>query len=237
VKLPFVGMDEYDRHARLKPALVAFLPVTLTMLALAPEAITSWSGALAIVIQAGGSYLLAQIIGDIGKKKEPELFKKFGGRPTDRLLSHKTAPNKTTLVMRHAKLGTLMDKVKIPTAKAEEKDPAGAADVYAACVDFLRGKFRQNPAVFRENKSYGFRRNLWAIKNGGVIASTIGVVVVAAELYGLASVHQPINEALWFIGGLNLLMLVLWILFITPSWVMRAAQLYADRLLEALDAL
>ena len=73
MKLPFVGMDEYDRHARLKPALVAFLPVTLTVLALAPDAIAGWSGALALAIQAGGSYLLAQVIGDIGKKKEQEL--------------------------------------------------------------------------------------------------------------------------------------------------------------------
>jgi hypothetical protein len=62
--------------------------------------------------------------------------------------------------------------------------------VYAACVDFLRGKCRLNPAVFRENKGYGFRRNVWAIKKGGVVASTAGVVVVAAELYGAAAVCQ-----------------------------------------------
>src|SRR5262245_38143242 len=136
MKLPFLGMDDYDRHARMKPALVAFLPVTLTVLAHAPDAIVGWSGALAVVIQAGGSYLLAQVIGDIGKRKEPELFRKFGGRPTDRLLSHKTAPNRTILAMRHTKLAGLMDR-RLPTAAAEEKNPAAAADVYAACVDFL----------------------------------------------------------------------------------------------------
>jgi len=236
MKLPFVGMDDYDRHARLKPALVAYLPVTLTVLALAPDAIAGWSGALALAIQAGGSYLLAQVIGDIGKKKEQELFREFGGRPTDRLLSHKTAPNKTILAMRHAKLAGLLDR-KLPTAAAEEKNPAAAAEVYAACVEFLRGKCRGNAAVFRENKGYGFRRNLWGIKKAGIIASIVGVVVVAAELYGIAWAHQPINSAVWFIGGLNLLMLALWIFFITPSWVMRAARLYADCLMEALDAM
>lgn len=236
MKLPFIGMDQYDRHARLKPALVAFLPVTLTVLALAPDAIAGWGGAMALAIQAGGSYLLAQVIGDIGKKKEPELFGKFGGRPTDLLLSHKTAPNKTILAMRHAKLAGLMNR-KLPTAAAEEKNPAAAADVYAACVDFLRGKCRGDIAVFRENKGYGFRRNLWGIKKAGTFASVVGVVVVASELYGLASAHEAINNALWFIGGLNLLMIALWILFITPTWVMRGAQLYADRLMEALDAM
>jgi hypothetical protein len=78
MNLSFVGMDEYDRHARLRPALVAFLPITLTALAIAPELGVGWNGAMALAIQAGGSYLLAQVIGDIGKKKEPELFKKFG---------------------------------------------------------------------------------------------------------------------------------------------------------------
>lgn len=236
MKLPFLGMDAYDRHARLKPALVAFLPVTLTVLALAPDAITGWSGALALVIQAGGSYLLAQLSGDIGKKKEPELFRKFGGRPTDRLLSHKTAPNKTILAMRHAKLAALMDR-KLPTVAVEEKNQAAAADVYAACVDFLRAKCRGNDAVFRENKGYGFRRNLWGLKKAGIIASIVGVVVVGGQLYGLASAHEPINNVLWFVGGLNLLMLAVWILFVTPAWVMRAAELYADRLMEALDAM
>jgi hypothetical protein len=236
MNLRFVEMDEYDRHARLKPALVAFLPITLTVLAIAPDAGAGWSGAMALAIQAGGSYLLAQVIGDVGKKKEPELFKKFGGRPTDRLLSHKLAPNKTTLAMRHAKLAALMDR-KLPTVAAEEKNPAGAADVYAACVDFLRGKCRATPAVFRENKGYGFRRNLWGIKKAGIIGCVIGVTVVAAELYGRALAHEPINNTLWFMGGLNLLMLSLWLFFITPTWVMRAAQLYADRLMEALDAM
>jgi hypothetical protein len=236
MKLPIMRMDDYDRHARLKPALIVFLPVTLTILALAPDAIAGWSGALALAIQAGGSYLVAQVIGDIGKKKEPELFRKFGGRPTDLLLRHKTAPNKTILAMRHAKLAGLMNR-KLPTAAAEDKDPTAAADVYAACVDFLRGKCRGNAAVFRENKGYGFRRNLWGIKKAGIVASVVGVVVMAAELYGLASAHEPINNAIWFIGGLNLLMMALWIFSITPTWVMRAAQLYADRLMEALDAM
>jgi hypothetical protein len=236
MKLPFVGLDEYDRHARLKPALVAFLPVTLTAVALAPDTIVGWSGALALAVQAGGSYLLAQVIGDIGKAREPELFTEFGGRPTDRLLSHKGAPNKTILAVRHAKLARLMDR-KLPTSAAEEKNPASAADVYAACVNFLRGKCRENPAVFRENKGYGFRRNLWSIKKAGIIASVMGVVVVAAELYGLVSAHEPINSVLWFTGGLNLVMLALWIFFITPTWVMRAGQLYADRLMEALDSM
>jgi hypothetical protein len=235
MKVPF-GMDAYDRHARLKPALVAFLPVSLTVLALAPDAIAGWSGALALAVQAGGSYSLAQVIGDLGKKKEAELFRRFGGRPTERLLSHDTAPNKTMLAMRHAKLAALMDR-KLPTAASERRNPSAAADVYAACVDFLRGRCRENATIFRENKSYGFRRNLWAVKKAGIVTSVACVAVITAELYGLATAHQRINSVLWFVGCLNLLTLAFWICFITPAWVMRGAQLYADRLMEALDGM
>jgi hypothetical protein len=237
MKLPSFGMDRYDRRARLMPALFAVLPITLTVIALAPDAIKGWSGALAVAIQAGGSLVLAQIVGDIGKKKELGLYARFGGRPTDRLLSHKTAPNKTILAMRHAKLQGLMQKVKIPTAAAEEKNPAGAADVYAACVDVLRGKCRGNEAVFRENMQFGFRRNLWGVKKLGIIAALIGVLVVGAEVYGLASAHERVSPAFWLIGGLNLLILAAWIFFITPAWVIRAGNLYADRLIEVLDSM
>jgi hypothetical protein len=236
MNFPSLGMDRYDRRARLMPALFAVLPVTLTVLALAPNATKGWSGALAFAIQGGGSYLLAQIVGDIGKRKEPALFKKFGGRPTDLLLSHKTAPNKTALNMRHAKLEGLIEK-KMPTAAAEQKNPSAAADVYAACVDLLRGKCRGNEAVVRENMNYGFRRNLWGIKPFGIIASLIGIIVVGAEVYGRVSAHEPIPELFWFIGGVNVVILFCWVFFVTPTLIKRAAELYAGRLMEALDGM
>jgi hypothetical protein len=136
--LPDIGMDKYDFNARLRPALLLFLPATLTIIALAPDAFLGWSVALAAVVQAGGSFLLAQTIGDIGKKKERALFKRVGGRPTERLLSHKCAPNKVTLGQRHNKLKKLVTGVTIPSAAAEEKDPAGAFQVYEACTEKLR---------------------------------------------------------------------------------------------------
>ena len=63
------------------------------------------------------------------------------------------------------------------------------------------------------------------------------MAVIAAELYRRASAHQPVRNTLWVTGGMNLLMAAFWIFLIKPAWVMRAAQLYADRLMEALDAM
>ena len=122
-----IGMDQYDRRARLMPALLVLLPATLAVVAVAPDAIVGWSGGIALIVQAGGSFLLAQIVGDIGKRKEPALFDSFGGRPTERMLCHEHASNRILLAERHRKLAKLFPKLKIPTAESEKKDrPAGA---------------------------------------------------------------------------------------------------------------
>jgi len=105
-----IGMDQYDRRARLMPALLVILPATLAVVALAPDAVLGWGGGIALIVQAGGSFLLAQFVGDIGKRKEPKLFEFFGGRPTERLLSHQHAPNRVILADRHKRLRKLFGR-------------------------------------------------------------------------------------------------------------------------------
>ena len=189
-----IGMDQYDRRARLMPALLVLLPAALAVLALAPDAVLGWSGGVALIVQFGGSFLLAQIVGDIGKKKEPRLFESFGGRPTELMLCHEHAPNKILLAERHRKLAKLFPKIKIPTAAAEKKDPKAALDVYTACVDKIRGLVRTEkekfPHVHRENIHYGFRRNLWGLKPWGVAVSAVAVTAVGADVIGRVMSHE-----------------------------------------------
>jgi hypothetical protein len=236
-----IGMDQYDRRARLMPALLLILPAALAVVTLAPDDVLGWGGGIALIAQAGGSFLLAQMVGDIGKRKEPKLFESFGGRPTEMLLSHQQALNRVMLAERHKKLAKLFPKIKIPTADAEQKDPKAAFEIYTACCDKLRGLVRAEkdkfPDVHRENIHYGFRRNLWALKPAGIIITAIALMVVGAEVYGSVSEHQPVSLVLPVIAGIDALLLVWWIFFITKSWVKRAAVLYAERLMEALDAL
>ena len=174
-----IGMDQYDRRARLIPALLVLLPAALAVVALAPDAIVGWSGGVALVVQAGGSFLLAQIVGDIGKRKEPALFDSFGGRPTERMLCHEHASNRILLAERHRKLAKLFPKLKIPTADSEKKDRPAALEVYAACVDKIRARARADkekfPHVHRENVHYGFRRNLWGLKPYGIAVTLVSL--------------------------------------------------------------
>ena len=236
-----IGMDQYDRRARLMPALLVLLPAALAVVALAPDAIVGWSGGIALIVQAGGSFLLAQIVGDIGKRKEPALFDSFGGRPTERMLCHEHASNRILLAERHRKLAKLFPKLKIPTADSEKKDRAAALEAYAACVDKLRSQARAEkekfPHVHRENVHYGFRRNLFGLKPYGISVTLVSLVVVSAEMIGQLVAHEQIHLALPAIIGVDLLLLVTWIFVVTRDWVKRAAVLYAERLLEALDVL
>jgi hypothetical protein len=236
-----IGMDQYDRNARLRPALLVILPAALAVIALAPEAVLGWSGGIALIVQAGGSFLLAQIVGDIGKRKEPKLFEYFGGRPTELLLHHAHAPNKVLLAERHRKLAKLFPRIKLPTADQEAKDPRAALDIYTACVDTLRGLVRADKTKFadvhRENIHYGFRRNLWAVKPHGIIVTAIAAAVVCAEMVGRVMSHEQVHLAQPVIVGIIAILLLIWIFVVTRAWVKRAAVLYAERLLEALDAL
>jgi hypothetical protein len=236
-----IGMDQYDRRARLMPALLVILPAALAVVALAPEAVLGWGGGIALIVQAGGSFLLAQFVGDIGKRKEPKLFASFGGRPTERLLSHQHAPNKVILADRHKRLGKLFPKIKIPTAADEQRDPEGALEIYTACCDKLRGLVRAQKEKFadvhRENIHYGFRRNLWALKPAGIAVTLVALVSVGPEIYGSVSAHQSISLVQPVVAAIEGLLLFSWIFLITKSWVKRAAVLYSERFMEALDAL
>jgi hypothetical protein len=236
-----IGMDQYDRRARLMPALLVILPAALAAVALAPDAVLGWGGGIALIVQAGGSFLLAQFVGDIGKRKEPKLFGSFGGRPTERLLSHQHAPNRVILADRHKKLRKLFPKIKIPTAADEQRDPEGALEIYTACCDKLRGLLRTQKEKFadvhRENIHYGFRRNLWALKPAGIAVTFVALASVGAEMFGSVSARQSISLVQPVVAAIDGLLLFSWIFLITESWVKRAAVLYSERFMEALDAL
>ena len=157
------------------------------------------------------------------------------------LLSHVHAPNKVALADRHGKLAKLFPKIKIPTAAEEKNDSKGSFDSYTACCDKLRGMVRAEkdkfPLVHRENINYGFRRNLWGIKSWGIVVAAIAIGVVAAEMASSVIAHEQVHLVKPIVTSVNLLMLLAWIFIVTRDWVKRAAVLYAERLLEALDVL
>jgi hypothetical protein len=241
VPIQAVGsLDSYKLRARVWPVLLVVLPCTLAAVAWFPEAANWWTAFSGLLIASGIPALVAQLGRDRGVRKEKNLFDRWGGAPTTVLLRHRGGGNRILRSRYHANLGQLVPDVILPTAEEEVADPAMADEIYEACIAYLRGKTRDRkafPLVFDENCSYGFRRNLWALKPIGIASTSVAIislgVLIAYHL--LESGRVPLLPAVVMIGNLGFLLL--WCIWITPGWVKIAADGYAERLLESSDIL
>lgn len=232
--------NPYVRRARLQPAMIVALPLALATLAWSPTGVVGWSILWSLFVWSGGTALMAQIARDRGKRKEPELFRSWGGKPTTLLLRHRDAGKKIVLQRRHQKLQLLVSDVRIPTAEEECTDPDKADDIYDACTAFLLEKTRNSeefPLVFEEICNYGFRRNLWGMKPLGIATSFMGLAAIATLFivnYRGRIMPAPIAQVC---AAINLVLLVGWLVWFTPAWVRIPAEAYAERLLAACETL
>ncbi len=249
MKTPF---DQYTLKARLRPALLAALPLGVFLLIWTQDDSLATGGLAGIIGAGGGTALLAQIGRDRGSKKQSALWESWGGPPTTRLLRFQDSSNKVILTRWRAKLEQLLGQ-GLPSAEEEARDPESADQHYEAAASFLREATRDSskfPLVFAENVNYGFRRNLWGLKPYGLALAA--VATAASWVLFILSTGLPTAES-WLdtvimnpdrvtatrlVGSVfNTTAVALWLFFITPGWVRIAAEAYAQRLLGALDRL
>jgi len=230
-----IKFDFYTLHARLLPGLIVFLPIGLVIFALfSNEEITTGS-ILGISIPCIISVLLSHLSRDQGKKKEPNLFKKWGGKPTTQLLRHENDILSPVMKARYHKLLETLLNISLPTIEEERNDPKASDDVYETCVNFLREKTRNTQEfhlIFSENTNYGFRRNLWGMKPVGICLAIIGLLISIYLLYRNAYNFNSLSAV-----TLNLSLLVIWVFCITPEWVKVPAFSYAEKLLASCEIL
>jgi hypothetical protein len=228
-------MDNYTLRARLFPSFLVGLPLALALFSWAPED-PFWSLLGGVIVSGGATALLAQIGRDMGKYKQPQLYKKWGGKPSIHLLQHKGNTNKVLLDQRHKRLQELLPGVKIPTYDEEAIYPRQADQVYEVCNEFLLRKTRdqnQFPLIFQENCNYGFRRNLWGIKPVGIIFTILALMVVVSLAIISLTQGNTIPQLVILAGIIDFIFLLMWVFWITPNWVRIPAEAYAERLLEA----
>jgi hypothetical protein len=237
-----VPLDRYSYRARLLPALITFAPIALACGVWSLHESALWKSLIVLLAALGFGMFLSQLGRDRGKNRESELFNSWGGKPTTRLLSHRlTRLNAATLSRYHTKLKTLLPDLRIPDSAEEMRSPSDAMQTYESCTLFLREKTRDSkafPLVFAENVNFGFRRNLWAWKPFGIIATCLGGAGGALFLL-LRSRARGSDENLFAAVtiAVSFALLVLWIVVIKPSWVRVPAEAYADRLIGSLDNL
>jgi hypothetical protein len=230
------GIDAYDRGGRLAPAYLVFSPAVVFVVALSLGSSALWSKVGGALVACGAPALAVQWGRSGGRKKQTELWTKWGGAPTTKLLRFAGGGSSAAVAQRHQAIERATG-IKMPSAEEEAADSAAADAIYETGVTELRERMRddkQFPLVLKENIGYGFRRNLWGRKPYGIAVATLVVLISLALLIVAATGHEVgAWESAAIAAGFAVLVLVIWLTTITPEWVREAGDAYATRLLES----
>lgn len=231
-------LDRYTYCARLLPALIVSLPFLILLFITLPV-IWKLIGALsAIGVSVALIFLMAQCGRDAGKRKEPELFRSIGGKPSTRFLRHSDQTLPPATKKRYLDfLAANAPEFNPPTLQQEVNDPHAADRMYDSAVDWLRAKTRDakiNDLLLAENISYGFRRNLWGMKPLGITVCILTALAIIGLFLYVPSLKLELSIALATVIILSI-ELCFWVTIIQAKWVAVPAEAYAKTLLEYCD--
>lgn len=230
--------DGYTRRARLAPAFIATLPVSLTCIAVIPN-FANWHKLWLLVLATGAIGLIDQIVRERGRKIQSTLWESWGGPPATQALRHRDSTNSKLLARRHQQIALLLGE-EMPSRRQEVRSPSKADQAYEMAVRYLISRTRDTATfrlIFLENCQYGFRRNMLGMRTVGLSISvsaciaTLGFAI--GSFYGL-----PIwRVGFSLVAAASLILTLIWWRVVNPDWVRSAARDYAERLLDSLDVL
>ena len=223
------------------------------MLALLPNQPLSVTALITLIGTAGGTAVAAQLGRELGRRKEPDLWKSWDGPPTTRLLRHRRTPDDPETSLRLRQRVERWLGYQLPDRQEEEACPTWADARYEEATRTLREATRDAskfPLVFAENINYGFRRNLLGLRP---IGATIALALALSSwmLLSLTIYGRPWPEPWWDIfpnpdsaavirvavATVDTILVVFWMLWVKPSRVKATADTYAVRLLESVQIL
>ena len=233
-------LDTYGWQARLQPALLALLPLFISIAIWVPALYQVAVGLLGVIIACGVTVLLAHFARTRGRKLEAGLYVEWGGKPTTIWLRHRDRNLDAHTKRRYfAFLEERVREWKAPTELEERTNPEAADDRYDTAVRWFLEHARdrkQFPQVFKELVSYGFRRNLLGLKPFGLSIAIICTAVNAGAIF--ADFHSE-AATIHFVGlaslAISLLAVAAWLSVVTRPWVRDAADAYAKALLAVCD--
>lgn len=238
--------DPYERQARLFPALLALLPLFITVGSIYGPRLSALTNVVTVIIACGGLYLLAQVSRDRGKALEARLFAQWGGKPSTQLLRHRDPSIEAATKSRYHVFLSRKLAQALPAPSHEDDNPKSADDVYQSAVRWLLNHTTDHERfqlLFKENISYGFRRNALGLKPLGLFIAIACVVFVLVK-YGVVTASGWSNLSLsklpdeaWLSLVVSLVAVAVWITFFTKQRVRAAAFTYAETLLRACDVL
>ena len=227
--------DDYNRRARLVPAVLVVLPIAILAVLAVPALLTIWGKVAALLVAAGLPFVASQVVRDRGRRVQPRLYRAWHGKPAEDLLRWRSAEAAATVARRHSLVAKHLG-IELPDAAREAARPAEADAMYRAAVTALRERTRDAkpfPLVAEENIAYGFRRNTYACRAPAIVVcalSAIATLVIPAT--GMLSLGWKQQAAL---VGFDVVAAVGWALWGNAGAVRRAAEGYARQLLAALE--
>jgi hypothetical protein len=227
-------MDAYERKARLYPAFCVAFP--LTLLGLLLLSIPVWWQPLVALAAAGGLHVLVvQVVRDLGTGVQTKLWTAWGGAPTTQALRWRDKSKLVAQERRHRDVHAATG-IALPSLADEEDQPLAADAKYEVATDILRERTRgeQFPLVRAEVANYGYRRNLYGCRVFGIaVAALVAAAEVVLSVLGIRDQVDVSPVLMILAAGISLVSLVAWITLVTPAFVKRAGDRYAEALMAA----
>lgn len=233
-----LGLDQYERAARLYPALLAVAPASATLILWAPDASALVQGAFGALATAIMTLVLMRYGRARGRAVQKKMIDRDGGLHSTIALRHRDQTFASASKARyHAFLQAKGHAM--PDEDQEHTDPVAADDRYRAAADWLRTQTRDAKKfalLQAENRDYGFRRNLLGLKPLGL---TITIAAIAANIALALTLpdDQTRRLAALILAAVLAAVALVWLFVVTIEFVADASRSYTEQLYACCDVL
>lgn len=234
-------LDPYDRKARLYPALLVMLVPVIVLTLISPVTSNQLAGLASLAAALGGLMLLSSLGREWGKRKETDLFQKWGGTPTTLMLLSATSSLDHLTLDRYRKI--LEEKIPgliFLDPADEESQTQKAVSICESAVKWLREATRDSKKfslIFAENTNYGFRRNLLGVRPLAIAICFVTLFATALNAWlGSSGNLAAISGQSWASAALTCAGIWIWCFLVTTEFVKTTAFAYATALLAACDS-
>jgi hypothetical protein len=228
----------YSYQARFLPSLFVLFPLILFLILKFPDLWAQRTAIISILSSFGVIHILGELGRDAGKWKESSLFQKWGGKPSVKILRFKDTWLDPVTHNRYLTYLSKKLRIKVKLNKNyEKKNPRNADEFYEAFGKYIIERTRDTKRfslLFGENVSYGFRRNLWAMKPFALLILMFLLIYEIIQTFMAWHDGNAIEQKVIELMGVHLIIILFWIIKITTEWVKIPADGYAARLFESL---
>jgi hypothetical protein len=232
-----LGLDRYEWQARLVPGLLSLFPIAVTITALGFRHGPIGSVISSLVSLAGGSLVLADVVRRLGTAEQRRLWTEWGGAPATIALRLRQSTTNTGLRDSWRAAVEKVSGIQLASLRSESANPERADQSINAAVARVRELTRSSRFYLlqAENRSYGYRRNLFGVRVVGRLVAILGMLcILGFSLWPLTVGHNADLQAACVLGFIiDTLFALGWWLLPSSSQVREAGEKYAHQLFEA----